>query len=76
MDAKHDEIISMKKSNGNIDVIQAVVGHTRLESLTLNSCLQRIYAIYTENFSSRKKYISYLIGGVILATTVRNLAKI
>jgi len=50
----------------NIDVIQAVVGHTRLESLTLNSCLQRIYIIYTENFSSRRKYISFVLAASCL----------
>jgi len=33
-------LLSKSNATGNIDVVQAVVGHTQLEFLTLNSCLQ------------------------------------
>jgi len=50
MDAKWKEIILLKNiyANGNIDVIRAVVGHTGLKVLALNSCLQRIYIMYIQ----------------------------
>jgi len=54
--------------HGSIDVVQAVVGHSWLDFLTVNRCLQRINTIYTEDCNSRKQYISCCIGCVILAT--------